>query len=276
MTLHLVRLPVHLRALAAFAVANGASDDDGGYAVHLALIERFKAGRPQPFRFFAEHRSGPHLLGYTADPQGFAEAAELPVLDELAAHVFPEAPRVQAMPGEWREGARYGFEVRVRPVVRYGGRVRALRAERPGAWLNRAGKAAQEMDAFIAACERTGPLDQGNPPVFREDVYREWLTGRLAPCAALDGVELRRFQRVRTRRARHVKRGAAAGGEADGPSPDAPFPARLMRVEGPDAVMAGELTVTDPAAFAATLARGVGRHAAFGYGMLLLSPPGRG
>ena len=39
--------------------------------------------------------------------------------------------------------------------------------------------------------------------------------------------------------------------------------------------MAGTLTIGDPDAFAAILSRGVGRHAAFGYGMLLLSPPGR-
>ena len=39
--------------------------------------------------------------------------------------------------------------------------------------------------------------------------------------------------------------------------------------------MTGTLTVTDPQAFAALLSGGVGRHAAFGFGMLLLSPPGR-
>ena len=36
--------------------------------------------------------------------------------------------------------------------------------------------------------------------------------------------------------------------------------------------MQGILTVTDSAAFAALLARGVGRHRAYGYGMLLLRP----
>ena len=39
--------------------------------------------------------------------------------------------------------------------------------------------------------------------------------------------------------------------------------------------MAGTLTVADRHAFAQMLARGIGRHAAFGYGMLLLSAPGR-
>jgi CRISPR system Cascade subunit CasE len=44
--------------------------------------------------------------------------------------------------------------------------------------------------------------------------------------------------------------------------------------EGPDAVMRGNLIVSDPAAFAQLLARGIGRHRAYGFGMLLLRPPG--
>jgi CRISPR system Cascade subunit CasE len=41
---------------------------------------------------------------------------------------------------------------------------------------------------------------------------------------------------------------------------------------GPDATFGGILEVSDPDAFATLLARGVGRHRAFGYGMLLLRP----
>jgi CRISPR system Cascade subunit CasE len=41
----------------------------------------------------------------------------------------------------------------------------------------------------------------------------------------------------------------------------------------PDATFRGTLRVDDPARFAAAaLARGVGRHRAFGFGMLLLRP----
>ena len=39
--------------------------------------------------------------------------------------------------------------------------------------------------------------------------------------------------------------------------------------------MRGVLTITDPDAFAQLLARGVGRHRSYGYGMLLLRPPGK-
>lgn len=269
MTLHLVRLPADLRALSAFAVANGASDDDGGYALHLALRCRFGSAGPQPFRFFPDHRAGPHLLGYAGDPAALADAAMLPVADPLLASVFPEAPTAQPMPAAWREGQRFRFEVRVRPVVRYGGRVREARRARPGAWLNKAG----EVDAFLAACEKAGPLAEGDPPVDREAVYLEWLRRRLADAAAVEGdAEMRLLRRARTRRRRHSKP------QADDPNPcGTPARGRLRydSTEGPDAVMAGTLGVRDPAAFARALARGVGRHAAFGYGMLLLSPPGR-
>ncbi|HEX8375024.1 MAG TPA: type I-E CRISPR-associated protein Cas6/Cse3/CasE [Geminicoccaceae bacterium] len=248
MTLHLVRLPLNMRALATFAVANGASDDDGGYALHLALRRRFGEAGPQPFHLNTDGPAEPHLLGYATDADALAEAAGLPAVDDLLDPVFAGPPQLRAMPDGWREGARYAFQVRVRPVIRFGTRARAARADRADAWQKRAG----EVDAFVIAAERAGE----GVPVDREAVYRDWLAERLTPAAELESAELRLLRRVRTRRSRHGKPG-------------------LGRVEGPDAVMAGTLAVRDPAAFAALLARGVGRHTAFGFGMLLLSPPGR-
>jgi CRISPR system Cascade subunit CasE len=270
-SLHLVRLGVDLQGLAAFAVANAASDDDNGYALHLALRQRFGAAAPQPFRLFAEARSGPHLLGYLSDPAALADAAALPVLEPLLGRVFTGDPATHAMPETWREGALFGFEARVRPVVRFGGRVREARAAQPAAqaregWWARAG----EVDAWIAA--RTHGADRGlwaedggdaaavqaatDASPTREDAYVAWLAKRLEGAAVLQDAGLRQFRRSRVRRSSH---GAPGRG----------------RVEGPDALIAGTLAVADPAAFHALLARGIGRHAAFGYGMLVLSPPGR-
>jgi len=260
-TLHLVRIPVDPRGLSAFAVAHGLSDDDGGYALHCALRTRFGVAAPQPFRFLPEHRRGPHLLGYAGDNAALADAAALPVADPLLNGVFAGPPEVQPMPAGWREGARYRFEVRVRPVVRFGGRVRAARAERPGAWQNRAG----EVDAFVAACERAGAVEDGGAPVTREAVYLDWLARRLEGAAVLEAAEHSLLRRSRARRSVHGKGG--------GPAPEGKPRTRLA--EGPDVVMAGTLAVADLSAFAGLLARGVGRHAAFGYGMLLLSAPGR-
>lgn len=254
MTLHLARVGVDLHALARFTAARRLSDDDGGYALHAALAARFGDGVLRPFRFLPDHAAGAHLLGYVTDPATLADAAALPVVDDLLDRLFT-TPQVRAMPDTWRVGARYGFEVRVRPVVRFGKTVRAARADRPGAWQRRAG----EIDAFVAACERAVAEHGDTATVDRETVYLDWLGTRLARAATLDAASVRLFRRSRTRRSTHRSDGA-----------------RTRAVEGPDVVIGGTLTVTDADAFADLLARGVGRHAGFGYGMLLLSAPGRG
>ena len=43
-------------------------------------------------------------------------------------------------------------------------------------------------------------------------------------------------------------------------------------IGGPDAVLAGQLRVKNQQAFAQLLAHGIGRHRAFGFGLLLLRP----
>lgn len=254
MTLHLVHIPVASRALAAFAVGRRLSDDDFGYALHAALLARFGDAAPRPFRYLPDHESGPHLLGYVADRAAFDDAAALPPVDVDVQAVFDGEPRCRAMPDSWRAGARYDFEVRVRPVVRFGKSVRAARTERAGGWLASAG----EVDANHAARERVA-REGGDPDtVDRTAVYIDWLAKRLADAATLDHADLRHFRRTRTLRNTHRSEGR-----------------RTHRVEGPDALIGGTLTITDPAAFAALLAKGIGRHSGFGYGMLLLAPPGR-
>lgn len=253
MSLHLVRIGIDPQALAIFAAERRLSDDDAGYALHAALAARFGDAAPRPFRYLPDHARGPHLLGYHGDATALTDASALPPADALLADLFT-APQIQAMPEMWREGARYGFDMRVRPVVRFGKSIRAARADRADAWQRQAA----EIDAYVRACERV--FAEGGDPktVDREAVYIQWLAKRLEGAATLDDATLRMFQRSRTRRSTHdAKR------------------ARTHAVEGPDAVMTGTLTVADPQCFAKLLAGGVGRHAAFGYGMVLLSPPGR-
>ena len=47
------------------------------------------------------------------------------------------------------------------------------------------------------------------------------------------------------------------------------------RIDGPDVTVDGTLEIIEPEAFANLLIRGVGRHCAFGFGMLLLRPAGQ-
>ncbi|RDW11761.1 type I-E CRISPR-associated protein Cas6/Cse3/CasE, partial [Paracoccus thiocyanatus] len=106
---------------------------------------------------------------------------------------------------------------------------------------------APEIDAFLAEALRSG---SARP---REAVYLDWLAARLAPAARLEreNSRLHAFQRSAINR----------NGRA---------------LDGPDAIIHGTLSVTDPAGFADLLARGIGRHRSYGYGMLLLRPPQRG
>lgn len=301
MTLHLLRVGIDRQALHRFTIERRLDDDDAGYALHAALLARFGAAAPRPFRFLPDHPRGPHLLGYVGDAAALEDAAGLPLADDRVAAVFAGPHQLQAMPDTWRAGARYAFELRVRPVVRFGKQVRAARAGR-GAWQPRAG----EIDAFVAACERavagggdaassdtassaaagsdtTGDATAasnrarhdtagiGLAEVTREAVYTDWLAQRLDGAATIEHALLRDFRRTRTRRSTHAGQGAGGGGGGNAGTA-AP---RTRPVEGPDAVMTGTLAVTDADAFADLLARGVGRHAAFGFGMLLLAPPGR-
>ena len=84
----------------------------------------------------------------------------------------------------------------------------------------------------------------------REAVYAAWFADRLGDAAEIETVRLAGF-----------RRGLAARGDGRG-------------IEGPDAILHGTLTVRDPEIFVDRLRRGVGRHKAYGYGMLLLRPPG--
>lgn len=97
-----------------------------------------------------------------------------------------------------------------------------------------------EHDAFLADLER-------NPNVDRETSYINWFAERLAGAAEIETFRLTRSSLVRTMRKRQM-------------------------VAAPDATAQGTVKVSDAEAFLTTLSRGVGRHLAFGMGMLLLRP----
>lgn len=248
----MVKLTPDMRRLAAWAHSHRLVEHGGdmGYAVHAALMAAFAAHAPKPFRLF-ERASGADLFGYTG-----ASGPEL--VDHAQTFADPEIVNAlrlaslasKAMPAAWTPGRRLGFEVRVRPVIR---------RDRPGER-----DAAREQDAFQAAFEGSGatPLAGSSPP-RREEVYRRWLAehiARLGGARLVDAsVRLVSFQRLRVaRRGRRTEAGRRP----------------LASSEGPDAVLAGVLEVTDSDAFAALLRRGIGRHRAFGFGMMLLRPAG--
>ena len=155
--------------------------------------------------------------------------------------------RAKAFPTRFTAGTRLGFDLRVRPV-------RRTKSEQ-----NKSG--VRELDAFLheALQHEDEPAFMENSGRTRERVYNDWLNERFAGAAALeeDGNGIPTAKLARFNRGVAVRRNAERSNRG---------------TEGPDAVIHGTLVVSDEAAFAALLANGVGRHKAYGYGMLLLRP----
>jgi CRISPR system Cascade subunit CasE len=246
MTLHLVELPVALRALHLWAGGRGlGAGSDEGVALHHLLGETFGPAALQPFRLMVAPRAqNGTLYAYTAaDADTLRQQARASLTAAQAAVI--DLDRLRSLPRPttvWTAGQRLGFDLRLRPVVRLASDVTGSDDSDVPVSLRKGA----EVDAFLAAILR-------NNPTTREAAYLEWLAVRLEPSAALDPASSRlaSFQRSRVQR-------------------------NGRRIEGPDAVVHGTLTIIDPATFADLLARGVGRHRSYGYGMLLLRPPQRG
>jgi CRISPR system Cascade subunit CasE len=247
--LHLVRLAVDARSLYAFARRSRAAarDYDVGYAMHAFLAALFDHGAdedarvaPRPFHIANPNATTLDVLGYSGlDHRALAERAKT-FADPLAWDVCNLDRMVsKPMPSMFEAGKRLGFAARVCPIRRI--------AKRGPMQRDRA-----EVDAFLAKSWEVGP----DVLLDRRDVYRDWLDEELAKegaakvlDAAMTSFHLGRIHR-RTQ-----------GEERKG-----------HRSERPDVGFEGELEILDAAAFARRLARGVGRHRSFGFGMLLLRP----
>jgi CRISPR system Cascade subunit CasE len=256
--LYLMHCQPDLLRLTVWAARHGLNSPQGdlGYALHALLTAAFGDAAPQPFAYQGE-RGG--LLGLTQmDSAALAEHAALAAPDVagalgLDAGLHGSGLSVRAYPQQWRRGAVVGFELRVRPVLRQQGR---------------------ERDVFLVEVERAAAKTRssdGAPEASsapgREAVYLRWLSDQFVArgAARLIDARMTRFQLTEVlRRTQTSAMGAANASAAPGRRP--------RQVGGPDAVFAGHLQVDDPTAFAALVTRGVGRHRAFGFGMLLLRP----
>ena len=240
--LYLLRLDIETPRLYALAHSHRLpSQDDLGYVLHAGLAAMF--GELSPATFAIE-RSESHWLRVLA----YSERSLAELHAQAQTFADPEAYRLcdweravdKPMPATWREGQRLGFQVRVCPTVRV---AKAGPHHRAGA----------EIDAFLAAARRIP--DEPRPE--REAVYRTWLRDALARSegASLERASLAQFHlETLLRRTQGKDRTARP------------------RLRKPDVTLQGALTVTDPGRFDALLRRGVGRHRAFGFGMLLLRP----
>ena len=107
----------------------------------------------------------------------------------------------------------------------------------------------EEKDIFLRALDRLG---SATPP--RAKVYSQWFTQQWGNTVRVHYVQLQGLQA----RVRHLRRNRKGGGN------------RLQAVERPQALFTATIEVLDGEAFGRLLARGIGRHRAFGFGMILL------
>ncbi len=220
---------------------------DHGYLVHQCLGELFGDGAPKPFAVTRDDGLGVEVLAYSRRDgdalRDHAAAFAKPSVENLCDWRRVASKR---MPDAWERGRRVGFEVRACPIVR---------TSRPGEDGAPLGKP-REVDAFLAATFGVS----GDVKLDREAVYRRWFEDELARRNAVKDVTVRVRGMSRQKILRRTQGDARERHLSD----------------RPDVTFEGELTVDDPEAFAQFLARGVGRHRAFGFGMLLLRPATRG
>lgn len=243
--LHLAKVPLRPERVVALARQRRLPlhQLDEGYLCHSVLRELWQGLAPAPF-VTRDHRHTLEVWGYTsveattliAHARDFGDPSLLAAIGGLSAIVSKPIPRFDP-------GRRVGFLLRTCPVVRLG---RGTMSHQPGA----------EVDAFLARCATAG----AGTFVSRESVYREWLSARL-DCPEVSGAALTSLRIASMSRERVIRR--TQGLER-----------RARVLERPDVRFEGDLTIVDSDRFTQWLARGVGRHRAFGFGALILVPPG--
>ncbi len=259
--LHIIRADIDALQFRRWMGSRRLLDDD--HAMHCLLKECFGDIAPKPFRLMLprDGRCGA-IYGYSRATEDELRDAASMLACPLQTRVLPP-PGIDSkpMPSKWQDGRRLGFEVRIRPTRRFVSRGVCKRDSKSCRELRLARREQcgncrpnPEQDAFLyEALKHSDKSGMERAGRSREKVYVEWLQKRFEQKGGatldMDNVKLVSFRRTRAIRKLHKRHS-----------------------EGPDAIMRGELEITDGAEFAELLAGGIGRHKAYGYGMLLLRP----
>lgn len=235
--MHMIDLQLYAEQLVRHAEANGESysgDEDLGYTVHSWLKAAFGDSCPYPFRIIGRPMERVRVLAYSgAGIKALREHAEMyatPLTVRTCSWEDSASKSLEDL--ALPAGQVLGFEVRVCPIVR---------------------SDEGERDAFLAAL----PEDRSDRDFGREDIYRRWIVRRMREYVDVEEKEIRlsSFRLVSAVR----KNGSGKSGGR-----------KARKITLPDALMDGTLRVRDEGSLHDLLARGVGRHRAFGFGMVLL------
>ncbi len=239
--LHIVEVRPDLSALMRFlqvqGLDTGEHDEDLGYALHAWWSAAFGPLAPRPWRLLLDRHRPPRVLAYAS-----VDAVQLrqhfrEFAEPTAFAVCPDPDQLilsKPMP-RWSSGRRLGFEVQCCPVGRKAG-------------------SGVEKDLFLLEADKAPER-----PLSREIVYATWARNQFERegAAVVASIHLAGFRLIQ-----QVRRTQADDGHR-----------RATRLIRPQALLRGELTIQNPEAFDRLLARGIGRHRSFGYGMVLLRPP---
>lgn len=240
MILYLIEIRPNPAALVQFCrdqdITPERGDKDFGYGLHAWLKAAFGTLAPQPWRWLGQPGGSGRLLGYALQDASALRNHLRQFADPGAYRVCPDPDtqcRSKPLPA-WRRGMVLGFEVLVTPVARQA-------------------RTGIEKDLFLIEADHHPDV-----PLDRARIYAAWVQAQLERTQAVQVTAIRLAGFRLTQQLRRAQR-------------EGQRPARkLLR---PQAQLTGTLTIRDPDAFTALLARGIGRHRAFGYGMLLLRPP---
>ena len=234
-TLQMTRAHISIPDLHRWMGSRHFTDQD--QAMHHLMVECFGNLAPKPFRLIVPRGTRTGILyGYgQADAEILQETAAIQA-DPLQAKIMPlNTIDGKPMPSAWKKGKLLAVEVRIRPIIR---RARG------------SGREEAETDVFQA---RAGTFQPGEMTLSREQVYAQWLQEKIhqkgAASMQINNTKLAHFQRTRIIRRPHTRHN-----------------------EGPDALMRTVMEITDPDSFNILLSQGIGRHRAYGYGMLLIKP----
>lgn len=231
--LHLVRLELDAPALMRFAAAQGLlRHNDDGHGYIVHAWLAAMFGPQAPQPFRFFERRG-ELLGYSrADATALERQARAFASPLAWTALRSDTLQSKPMRDDWAAGERVQADVLTCPVSRKDG---------------------HEKDVFLRALDRLGDAASR-----RAEVYVEWFRRQWGDAVRLEHVELTGFGR------RRLLRRAQPAAEGN---------VRTARtLERPFAEFRTILTIEQPQPFVEMLTRGLGRHRAFGFGMLLLSP----
>ncbi len=234
-SLHLVELQIDLVPLYSFLHGRGLSkeDTDLGYGVHSWLKAAFGELAPQPWRLLVDRVRPTRILGYSRYGAEVLQRRMQEFADPSVAQVCPDPGLTMAS--------------RIMPAWVEGRRLGFQTLLCP---VGRKARSGLEKDLFLIKA------DTQEKGLRREEVYTQWAKSNFGQFSTtINEIRLVGFRLVKQTR---PTQGAGR---------------RYRTTNRPQALLEGILTVGDPQDFQRLLARGLGRHRAFGYGMILLRPP---